>query len=57
MDAQDEHFMRLAIQKAKEGVDEGQTTFGACIVKNVEIVTYDELLQRLKNQMAKIYTD
>ena len=38
MDAQDEHFMRLAIQKAKEGVDEGQTPFGACIVKNGEIV-------------------
>lgn len=26
-------------------------------LKNVEMVTYDELLQRLKNQMSKIYTE
>lgn len=26
-------------------------------LKNVEIVTYDELLQRLKNQMSKIYAE
>jgi len=26
-------------------------------LKNVEIVTYDELLQRLKNQISKIYTE
>lgn len=35
----DEEFMRLAIQKAKEGVDKGQTPFGACIVKDGQIVS------------------
>ena len=39
MDVQDEGFMRLAIQKAKEGVDNGQAPFGACIVKNNEIIS------------------
>jgi tRNA(Arg) A34 adenosine deaminase TadA len=34
----DEKFMRLAIEKAKEGVQNGQTPFGACIVKDGEIV-------------------
>ena len=29
---QDETFMRLAIEKAREGVRGGQTPFGACIV-------------------------
>jgi tRNA(Arg) A34 adenosine deaminase TadA len=31
--------MRLAIEKAKEGVDKGQTPFGACIVKDGQIVS------------------
>ncbi|NIV92007.1 nucleoside deaminase [candidate division KSB1 bacterium] len=35
----DEKFMQLAIEKAKEGVKDGQTPFGACIVKDDEIVT------------------
>jgi len=35
----DEDFMRFAIEKAKEGVDEGQTPFGACIVKDGEIIS------------------
>jgi tRNA(Arg) A34 adenosine deaminase TadA len=35
----DETFMRLAIQKAKEGIEEGQTPFGACIVKDGEVVS------------------
>ena len=39
MDAADENFMRQAIQKAKEGVDKGQTPFGACIVKDNEIIS------------------
>ncbi|MEW5896009.1 MAG: nucleoside deaminase [Candidatus Omnitrophota bacterium] len=29
-----EHFMKLAIDKAREGIDEGQTPFGAVIVKD-----------------------
>ena len=31
--------MRLAIDKAKEGVDKGQTPFGSCIVKEGEVVS------------------
>ena len=34
----DERFMRLAIEKAKEGIRNGQTPFGACVVKNNEVV-------------------
>lgn len=30
----DEQFMRLAIRKAREGIERGQTPFGACIVKD-----------------------
>ena len=29
---EDEKFMRLAVQKTREGIAEGQTPFGACIV-------------------------
>ncbi len=36
---QNERFMRLAIEKAKEGVRRGQTPFGACIVKNGTILS------------------
>ncbi|MFH1788584.1 MAG: nucleoside deaminase [Candidatus Altiarchaeota archaeon] len=35
----DEEFMRLAIEKAREGITAGQTPFGACIVKNGEVVS------------------
>ncbi len=34
----DEYFMRLAIKKAKEGIKNGQTPFGACIVKDGKVV-------------------
>ncbi len=33
-----EHFMQLAIDKAIEGVDNGQSPFGACIVKNGKVI-------------------
>ena len=33
-----EHFMQLALDKAKEGVDNGQSPFGACIVKNGKVI-------------------
>ncbi len=33
-------FMKLAIQKVKQGIKKGQTPFGACIVKNGEIISY-----------------
>lgn len=35
----DEKFMRMAIEKAIEGVNKGQTPFGACIVKDGEVVS------------------
>lgn len=35
----DEKYMRLAIEKAREGVRVGQTPFGACIVKEGEVVS------------------
>lgn len=35
----DEKFMRLAIAKAREGIHSGQTPFGACIVKNGEVIS------------------
>ncbi len=35
----DEHFMQLAVDAAKKGVDSGQSPFGACIVKNGEVIS------------------
>ena len=34
----DEEFMRLAIEKARDGVRGGQTPFGACIVRDGQVV-------------------
>lgn len=34
----DAKFMRLAIEKAREGIHLGQTPFGACIVKDGKVV-------------------
>jgi guanine deaminase len=36
--ARHEHWMRVAIAKAREGVAAGQTPFGACIVRGDEAV-------------------
>lgn len=33
-----EKFMRLAVEKAKEGILQGQTPFGACVVCDDEVV-------------------
>jgi tRNA(Arg) A34 adenosine deaminase TadA len=38
MTPDDEKFMRLAIEKAREGVDKGQSPFGACIVKGGTVI-------------------
>ncbi len=38
MDSLDEQFMRLAIAKAREGIEQGQTPFGACIVKDRRVI-------------------
>jgi len=35
----DNKFMQLAIDKAREGINEGQTPFGACIVKDNEVIS------------------
>ena len=37
----DEKFMKLAIDKCREGVDKGQTPFAACIVKNGKVISCD----------------
>ncbi len=36
---QDEVYMKMAIQKTKEGIKEGQTPFGACIVKDGKVIS------------------
>ncbi|KKP34946.1 MAG: hypothetical protein UR26_C0010G0003 [candidate division TM6 bacterium GW2011_GWF2_32_72] len=35
----DRKYMQLAIEKCKEGIMQGQSPFGACIVKNNEVVS------------------
>jgi len=35
----EEKFMRLAIEKAREGMKKGQSPFGASIVKNGEVIS------------------
>ncbi len=38
---QDEDFMRMAIEKAGEGIAKGQTPFGACIVKDGRVIAVE----------------
>lgn len=35
---QDNYFMQLAIKKARQGILQGQTPFGCCIIKNKKII-------------------
>jgi len=35
----EERFMRLAIEKAKEGIAKGQEPYGACVVKDGEVIS------------------
>ncbi len=35
----DTRFMRMAIEKCREGIAEGQTPFGACIVRNGQVIS------------------
>ncbi|MFC1510473.1 nucleoside deaminase [Candidatus Omnitrophota bacterium] len=35
----DRQFMQMAIDKAREGIAQGQTPFGACIVKDGEVIS------------------
>lgn len=37
----DEMYMRMAIEKCREGIAAGQTPFGACIVLNDEVVALE----------------
>lgn len=39
MKKSDEEFMRLAIARARQGIENGQTPFGACISKNGEVIS------------------
>ncbi|MGQ3684819.1 MAG: nucleoside deaminase [Candidatus Loosdrechtia sp.] len=39
MNTDDEKFMRLAINKAKEGIEIGQTPFGACLIKDNKVIS------------------
>jgi len=43
----DEYFMHLALAKAQEGLNEGQSPFGACIVKDGEVLacTHNQVLK------------
>ena len=36
--AEDKKFMQMAIDKAKGGIDNGQSPFGACIVKDGKVI-------------------
>ena len=38
MQKEDIRFMRLAIKKARDGIKNGQTPFGACIVKSGKVI-------------------
>jgi tRNA(Arg) A34 adenosine deaminase TadA len=35
----EERFMRLAIEKAREGIEKGQEPFGSCVVKDGEVIS------------------
>lgn len=35
----DVQFMRLAIERAREGIDRGQSPFGACIVRDGDVLS------------------
>lgn len=35
----DENFMQVAIEKARYGVQNGQSPFGSCVVKNGEVIS------------------
>ncbi|MDD5561066.1 MAG: nucleoside deaminase [Candidatus Omnitrophica bacterium] len=39
MKTNDKKFMRLAIEKARDGISKGQTPFGACIVKGNKVIS------------------
>jgi guanine deaminase len=38
---QDKIFMQMAIDKCKEGIDKGQSPFGACIIKDGKVISCD----------------
>jgi guanine deaminase len=35
----EERFMRIAIEKAKEGIAKGQEPYGSCVVKDGEVIS------------------
>jgi tRNA(Arg) A34 adenosine deaminase TadA len=44
----DEHFMRLALDVCRRGIDAGQSPFGACIVRHGEILALEHNHVRLE---------
>ena len=47
-----EFFMQLAINKAKEGILNGQTPFGACIVKDNNVISCSHNTVWLENDIT-----
>jgi len=47
MSDQDRHFMQLALDACKRGIDAGQSPFGACIVRDGEVLSCDHNHVRL----------
>ncbi len=45
---EDELFMRLAVEKAREGIKKKQSPFGVCIIRNAQVITcvHNEVWQR-----------
>ena len=37
----DEEFMRLAIEKTRQGIEQGQNPFGACVVNDGQVVSLE----------------
>ena len=48
----DAKFMQMAIDKAAEGINKGQSPFGACIVKNDEVIACDHNIVLLSTDIT-----
>lgn len=48
----DKHFMQMAINKAREGIELGQSPFAACIVQNNEVIACDHNIVLLSTDIT-----
>jgi tRNA(Arg) A34 adenosine deaminase TadA len=48
----DEKYMRLAVEKAREGIANGQEPFGACVIKSGEVVSVAHNTIRVDNDVT-----